>query len=266
MSMHVEGTQVAKPPPVFRTAFLSMLLWWLSFPPVGIGLLAWFAPVPLVLLCLGEKFSGRRPYLKLYLAGLVYWLATFYFIPIPHPALWGGWVAVSAYMAFYTPLLVAVSRVSIHRFRVPPVIVLPIVGTGIEYIRCHFATGMPMVCLSHSQYDMPVVIQIADLSGAYTVTALIWIVAASIAIGIVYWGPIGKWKLASETTPQGWPGIYRCRSCVARREPGLRKLAVRARLSHCGKVFVREFGPDIRRCCFWPVVGTGIRTALAPIG
>ncbi len=203
MSMNAEGAQVATPTPVFRTALISMLLWWLSFPPVGIGLLAWIAPVPLVLLSLGETFSGRRPYLKLYLAGFVYWLTTFYFIPIPHPALWGGWLAVSAYMAVYTPLLVAVSRVSIHEFRVPPVVVLPIVGTGIEYIRCHFATGMPMVCLSHSQYEMPVVIQIADLSGAYTVTALIWIVATAIAIGILHWGPIRKWGLASESSRQG---------------------------------------------------------------
>lgn len=49
---------------------------------------------------------------------------------------------------------------------------VPIVWTGIEWIRCHFATGMGMVCLSHSQYLNPELIQVADLFGAYSLTFL----------------------------------------------------------------------------------------------
>ena len=147
---------------VFRPAILSMALLWLAFPPVGWSVLAWVAPIPLVSLIAQPRLPARHAYRKLYCAGLLYWLATFYFIPIPHPLLWFGWLAVSLYMAIYTPLLVAASRTMRHKLQIPVTIGVPIVWTGIEYFRCHFATGMGMVCLSHSQYQSPSLIQIAD--------------------------------------------------------------------------------------------------------
>lgn len=143
---------------------------WLSFPPVGWWWLAWIALIPMIWLIQLDHLPSGRPYRQLYVAGLVYWLATFYFIPIPHPALWLGWIAVSAYMACYTPLFVSLSRAMIHRFRLPAIIAVPIVGTGIEWLRCNFATGMAMACLSHTQYRQPMLIQIADLFGAYSLT------------------------------------------------------------------------------------------------
>lgn len=189
--------------PIFRIALLSLGLLWLAFPPVGWAGLAWFAWVPLFLLVVqrdltvavdvtvSDKHAAspefrhargpKRMYWKLYFAGFLYWLGTFYFIPIPHPALYGGWILVSAYMAVYTPMLIGVSRTLVHRFRVPPIIVIPIVITGIEWIRCHFATGMGMVCLSHSQYKAPLIIQLADISGAYTVTFAMTFVATGLA-------------------------------------------------------------------------------------
>jgi apolipoprotein N-acyltransferase len=177
---------------------LSMALLWLSFPPVGWWWLAWLAPVPLIWLIIspdgrflrstgvsvgesgsnstesGDGFnllSNRRSfYGMLYLAGLAYWLATFYFLPYPHPALWLGWIAISAYMAIYTPLVAGCSRVLVHRYRIPSFIAVPVVWTGFEWFRSNFATGMALVSLSHSQFRQPYLIQVADLSGAYTLT------------------------------------------------------------------------------------------------
>jgi len=160
---------------VFWTAAASLGMLWLSFPPVGLSWLAWIAPFPLVWLVQTERLSGRQPYRQLFYAGLLYWLGTFYFIPIPHPLLWIGWILVSVYLAIYTPMFVGVARTLVHRFGLPSLLSVPIVWTGIEWIRCNFATGMAMVCLSHTQYKNPIVIQVADLFGAYTLTFAIMV-------------------------------------------------------------------------------------------
>ncbi len=175
-------TQPTRSYQVLLIATLSLALLWLSFPPVGWWWMAWLALTPLIWLVQIGNLPGQRPYRQLYFVGLAYWLVTFYFIPIPHPALWLGWIAVSAYMAVYTPMFVAISRVMVHRFQIPAIITVPIVGTGIEWIRCNFATGMAMVCLSHTQYKQPIMIQVADLCGAYTLTFAMFVVATGAAV------------------------------------------------------------------------------------
>jgi apolipoprotein N-acyltransferase len=157
-----------------------MALLWLSFPPVGLWWLAWCAPVPLIGLCAVTRMPGIRPYRSIWLAGLLYWLATFYFIPIPHWALWFGWLTVSLYMSLYTILFVGAARMLVHHFRVPMLIAVPVTWTGVEWIRCVFLTGMGMACLSHSQFEHPLLIQVADLCGAYTLTFSIVLFATSL--------------------------------------------------------------------------------------
>lgn len=178
---------VSGTPSVFRMAAFGYALLWLSFPPVGLAPLAWFAMVPVFGLILEPTLGSKRPYWKLFAAGLLYWLATFYFVPIPHPALWAGWAAVSLYMAVYTPLSVAIGRTMVHRLNVPAAIAIPVVWTGIEWIRCHFATGMGMVCVSHSQARYPALIQLASVFGAYGVTFVIATVAACLALAWRAW-------------------------------------------------------------------------------
>ena len=177
---------------------LTAALLWMAFPPVGWWWLGWLAPIPLIWMIAipdspqasngkdsvaSDSFERsldrtdslpianpngshrRRHYAMLYLSGLAYWLGTFYFIPFPHPALWLGWLAISLYMAIYTPLFVGAGRLLVHHYRMPVLIAAPLAFTGLEWFRSNFATGMPMVCLSHSQYRQPSLIQVADLSG-----------------------------------------------------------------------------------------------------
>lgn len=180
----------APPPPLeeryktFLVGALSMALLWLAFPPVGLSWLGWFALCPMIWLIESKTLAGRRPYRQLFFAGLFFWLSVFYFIPIPHPALWLGWLTVSAYMAIYTPLSVVFARSLVHRFQIPSVIAVPVVWTGIEWFRCNFATGMAMVCLSHTQYRTPLLIQVADIFGAYTLTFVISLVSVGITATI----------------------------------------------------------------------------------
>ena len=166
--------------PTFVVGTFSMILLWLAFPPAGLSWLGWFALCPLIWLIESKTLRGRRPYRQLFLAGFLFWLSAFYFIPIPHPALWLGWLTVSAYMAIYTPLAVGLARSLVHRSQIPSVIAVPLVWTGIEWFRCNFATGMAMVCLSHTQYRTPILIQVADIFGAYTLTFVISLVSVGI--------------------------------------------------------------------------------------
>lgn len=168
----------------FMVSASSMILLWLAFPPVGLSWLGWVALCPMVWLIESKTIYGQRPYRQLFLAGFFFWLSAFYFIPIPHPILWLGWLTVSAYMAIYTPLSIGIARSLVHQYRIPSVIAIPVVWTGVEWFRCNFATGMAMVCLSHTQYRTPILIQIADIFGAYTLTFVISLVSVGITAAI----------------------------------------------------------------------------------
>ena len=184
------------------------LLYWAALPWAGSALLSktlwplgWIAPVWWVLLVLREKLvdngkanadsgtaeQGRlrrffaRPYVQLWLAGFVFWLATIHWLRLPHPATYLGWIALSFYLGFYLPVFVAVSRVAVHRLHVPAIVVTPIVWTGLEYVRAYMITGFLMVALGHTQYPWIALLQISDIFGGYGVSFLMMFVAACVA-------------------------------------------------------------------------------------
>ncbi len=155
---------------VFVRAAAAMLLLWLAFPPTGFSALGWVALAPLVSLIVDRNLLNRGSYGRIWFVGLLYWLGTFYFIPIPHPLLWFGWLAVSLYLACYLPVFVLSARTMIHGSGIPAVLSIPIAWVGLELIRSYLFTGMGLVCLSHTQYQHPVFIQVSDISGAYTLS------------------------------------------------------------------------------------------------
>jgi apolipoprotein N-acyltransferase len=162
-------------------AFSGSILLWASFPPLDCWPLAWLAPIPWLLLIRRDKLGGRRPYTVLALAGFAFWMGILHFMRLPHWATSFGWVALSFYFAFYLPVFVGLSRVAVHRFRVPVILAAPIVWTGLELARGHLLTGMSMACLGHTQYRWIELIQVSDLAGAYGVSFVVMFVAASIA-------------------------------------------------------------------------------------
>ena len=177
--------------PWAQSELLSRVLW-----PLG-----WIAPVWWVLLVRRKNLDEsserktesseeeqsrlkrlfRRPYVQLWLAGFVFWMATVHWLRLPHPATYIGWFALSFYLAFYLPLFVAVSRVAVHRLHVPAIIAAPIVWTALEYVRAYMITGFLMVALGHTQYPWIALIQISDIFGGYGVSFLVMFVAACIA-------------------------------------------------------------------------------------
>jgi len=182
------------------SSLLSVALLWMSMPPLAniqldqfipfaphfpfISLLAWIALIPLIGLVVSPEI-GSKPLRKIWFASLIYWAATLYFIPFPHPALWIGWVAISLYLSIYIPLFVIASRALVHRMQVPPAVIVPVTWIGFEYFRGTFLTGFGLTQLGHSQYSLPLVIQIADLFGAYGLSFAMVLVATCLGIALL---------------------------------------------------------------------------------
>jgi apolipoprotein N-acyltransferase len=162
-------------------ALLGSAVTSLAFPPVGWSWLAWLGPVPWLLLARAPRLHGRRPYRALWLAGSAFWLVTVQWIRLPYWANIFALFALAAYLGLYLPAFVGLTRVAVHRLRLPLCIAGPVVWTGLEWLRARLLSGFLMASLAHAQVRHPRVIQIADLFGEYGVTFLIILVAASIA-------------------------------------------------------------------------------------
>lgn len=157
------------------------LLLWLALPPLQIAPLAWLAPVFWIQLIRRKTLAGRRPYRAITLAGFAFWIAAIHWMALPHWTAGIGMVVLSVYLAFYFPVFIGLSRVAVHRLRIPVMVAAPVVFTGLELARAHLFSGFLMAALSHTQYQWIELIQISDLSGAYGVTFLMVLVAASLA-------------------------------------------------------------------------------------
>jgi apolipoprotein N-acyltransferase len=140
---------------------------------------------------------------QIWAAGYVYWLGALHWLRLSHWTAWFGWFLLSFYLAFYAPAFVALSRVAVHRLRVPLILAVPTVWTGLEYARAHFMSGFSMGAIAHTQYRWTTLIQIGDLAGEYGVDFLLLLVAACIAR---CWGNM-RW---GGSFPRSWGG-----SCTA---------------------------------------------------
>jgi len=180
-------------------ALLGAAVLWMALPPLGRWLwpLAWVAPVWWILLIRPEQLAGRRPYRALALAGFLFWMAALHWLRLPHWATSFGWIALSLYFAFYLPVFVGLSRVAVHRLRLPVILAAPIVWTGLELARGHLLTGMTMASLGHTQYRWIELIQLSDLAGAYGVSFVVMLVAACLGRALPCDGrPRVFWPLA----------------------------------------------------------------------
>ena len=187
-----------------RTWFLALsgaVLLWIAFPPLNLWPLAYVAVVPWLLLVREPKLAGRRPYLVIYAAAFLHWLMLLQGIRMAHWALYFGWFALSAYVACYTPVMIAVARVMVHRLRVPLLVAAPVAWVGIELIRGYVISGFSMGLLGHTQVAWTSLLQVADFGGAYAVSFVVVTVAAGIA-GLV---PLPAAAATSEGRPTTEP-------------------------------------------------------------
>ncbi|MDQ3330592.1 MAG: apolipoprotein N-acyltransferase, partial [Planctomycetota bacterium] len=157
----------------------SAVLWYLSYFPLNWGPLAFLAPVPLLLLVRIER-PTRHMYFAIYLTWLVATLAAVSWMAANMPMV-AAWLALSVYMAIYPAVFVFASRIALHRLRIPFVVAVPVIWTGLEFLRAHLMTGFPWYFIGHTQWRWTTLIQISDLVGVYGVSFVVMTCAAAVA-------------------------------------------------------------------------------------
>ena len=159
-------------------AIVSGLLIALSFPKADLSFLAWIALLPLLISLEGRSdrtafYLGLTTGLTAY-AGLLYWVIIVMgvyghlplFASIPLWLLLSGWLALFYGMATW-------ATCQGERFGLKSALLMPLAWVGADYLRSFLLTGFPWTMLGHTQYRMLPLIQAADITGVYGITALI---------------------------------------------------------------------------------------------
>jgi apolipoprotein N-acyltransferase len=170
-------------------------LLWAALPPLSWWPLAWVAPVFWLRLAQRTQLGGRYPYAAVWVASAVYWMVVMQGIRLAHWANYLGLVALGAYLGIYIPLFLAVTRLAVHRWRIPLWVAAPVAWTGLELMRGYGPLGFSMALLAHTQVSQPLVIQIADLFGAYGVSFVIMLVASAAVSVVAATRPHKLWPL-----------------------------------------------------------------------
>ncbi len=76
-----------------------------------------------------------------------------HWLRLPYWATGIGGFFLCAYLAGYLPLFIGLSRVAVHRWRLPLPFVAAFVWMGFEYMRQWFLTGFSMACLATLSTD-----------------------------------------------------------------------------------------------------------------
>jgi apolipoprotein N-acyltransferase len=179
-------------------ALASAILLWLAFPPCELGWLGWFATIPWLLLIFQTQGISRRGYGIIFLASWLHWAALLQGVRLGHPALYLGWMALSAYLAIYYLFFIAWSRWLLTTLSwIPKIVLIPSLWITLEYARAYIITGFSTASLSHTQVDFPGMIQIADLAGAYGISFVIMTCSVAITLCIQTKKQQSQWPIYS---------------------------------------------------------------------
>ncbi len=153
---------------------------WIAGPPVACWPAACVAMVPLIMIARGP--ITRRGGAILWLGAFAYWLAALQGLRHAHPLMFLPLLALAGYLAIYPLIWVGLLRTLGGRWQHPAV--MAAIWVGLEWIRNHFATGISVLMLGHSMADVPIAIQIADLSGTYAVSFALVLINLAVAEGL----------------------------------------------------------------------------------
>lgn len=189
---------------LYLCALASALLLWLSFFPVNWGFLAWFALAPLLALVRAEC-RPRQVLLAAWVGGLAYYVAAISWMRVAHISMVASWLVLSFYCSLYVPLAITLARRFERDLRLPLIATMPTLWIAFEYFRSWFGTGFSWYLLGHTQHDVPALLQLADLGGAFGLSFLI--VAVNVVIFEALW-----WIPAVRQT---FAGRYAAAPCCA---------------------------------------------------
>jgi len=173
----------------FLLAIIAGLILAAAFPNLNIAGLAWVAPALMVFAARGTR--GWQAFRIGYVAGFAFWLASIYWIlliPVNwYPIL--GWVALSAYHAFFSAIWVwLVSRFEFRGSswvsRIRWSLGAAAAWVALEMIRARFLGGFPWNILGVSQLKILPLVQFASVTGVYGVSFLVVWTSLSLLNGI----------------------------------------------------------------------------------
>lgn len=159
---------------------MTAVLMYASFTPLDFGPLGWVCLIPLLLLVRIPR-KTRFMYTAIYSAGLLFTIASFQWMRLGDPSMYVAWIALAIYVAWYFPLFVLLSRIAVHKFKVPLPLAAPVMWVGLEYVRAYLLTGFSWYYIGHTQYRWIELIQISDITGAYGVSFLVVMLSACFA-------------------------------------------------------------------------------------
>ncbi|HVK14956.1 MAG TPA: apolipoprotein N-acyltransferase [Gemmataceae bacterium] len=178
---------------VFLPAVLSGLLLYACYFPLNFGFLGWVALVPLLSLVRANARS-RRIYFAAFVGGLFCYVPAIQWIRVAHPAMYASWLILAVYCSLGQTFAIFFVR-RLDRVGVPLWLGAPIAWMSVEYFRSHFPSGFTWLeplglhnpigfgwyMLGHTQHEFIPLIQLADLTGVYGLTALV-----AMANGLIY--------------------------------------------------------------------------------
>ena len=178
MAFSPAQSSVLNPRYSFAPAVLSGLLLAFAFPSADWNWLAWIALVPLLVVL--PEATLRGAFLLGWVAGVAFYLGTLYWIvyvigsftPIPYVVALVPLLAVSAVLALYHGAFAA-AVVFAGRRGIEPLVFAPLCWVALEWLRSWFGIGFPWASLGYSQYRSHNLIQIAEITGVYGLSALI---------------------------------------------------------------------------------------------
>jgi apolipoprotein N-acyltransferase len=195
--------------PCLAAALVTSVLMWQSYFPIGFGQLAWIALAPWLMLVRAD-LPNRRRYLFAWLGGFAFFFPALSWMRTGYSEMVVFWVLLSIYCASYWVGSLWLLRRLDQRTRLPLTLTVPLVWTAMEYARGTLMGGFSFYFLGHTQQAFLPAIQVADLAGVWTVTALIAAVNGLLA------------ETANNLTRiRGWFGVPAPQSRIALRPQAL---------------------------------------------
>jgi len=173
-------------------AVASGLLLALAFPPVDWNPLAWIALVPLLWAALGR--GVRWALTAAWIAGFVFFVATLYWLVFtigtytnlsPLVSI-GPVLLLCAFLGLFFAVFAAGCELA-RRSRVELALVSPPLWVVLEWMRTYVLGGFPWVSIGYSQYRATYLIQFAEFTGVYGVSALVVVVNVVVYRGFRRW-------------------------------------------------------------------------------
>jgi len=146
----------------------SAVLLTLAFPKFDLEPLAFVGFVPF--LYAAEGLRGRRAFWLGMVFGVHWFIFLYYWLA---PVSMFGFILLVIYQSLFTGAFMLAFTYVRDRTRLPVLLIFPVLWVALEYLRSIGYLGFPWGLLAHTQYKWTLLIQVADLTGAWGVSFVV---------------------------------------------------------------------------------------------